>query len=862
MAMDDCLHVMGVYENMPVATAAASADDDPEGRQSCSGEGRRPAREQEEEPATAAGSNKRLRLSSADCSICLEQLRPSERCCAEEAGRGDVPVRLACGHAFHGLTCFTTHIESTCLEVETRVQGELSARFDALGLAPEDRRQILGGDGSFVDMRQMGQLRQCPQCGYGPVMNVNCDNLQAHDAERGQGTGRTTNHCPNCSYFSPRWTDWKIWNLEDPSTAVRCPLCRDPCCLSREDTEVVAGLLAEADRELADAYREHCDLCFLGVDFFAIFWYLQEEVGLAQSNADRVFESLVRDRDASDHVRALLESCPIGHLLRQRLSIEQDGARGMHFGQLRRLLGTAEDRLHYSRQLLCQFNSAAGFDGVACASALRALLPLGAVSQALQELERSAEFEESDLDAMLARVAAELPMLSTEAAAQVQPGESAPEAMEEHENSGAIATAIGAARVLAPDIDRFKRAWARQDFVRAMTTAEKVKRDLADAIRPLASAGGAVMEELRGLRWDGESFAELPDIEALVAVLERHRPWHLMPSSVANCPSFGPASAVAAAVVAADAAASASAVGRPAMCREQLNRQILTFAQAVLTAHVGAEHRVAAGAVAGGLRQRCEDLAEKRRRLALLLFCSRRDPCSVPARSLEGRPWQPYADPRAPPGNLPNLERRRRHLRMRMLEAWDDDEHGRRVDFAGIMGVDAEEEVDDGALPLRELQRLRALDVEDEASQLLVGGILDLLDVMPLGIVRELRLPENVRDLAYGLVARRHEERLAFDLDRASHDPILFMMRHREHMPDFPDYMLFRDLMRRRELRLLANRERDPRRDPRHRDDERRSASGVVSALGARDQKPAKKHLQLLLHRVLRLPCGSTATVT
>jgi len=175
-----------------------------------------------------------------ECAICLECHRPEEY---------DSWVTLQCGHAFHAGACLAGHIREQCLLVEGRVHETLRESFDALGLEAGTRRALLDG-GDLVGLHQQGRLRQCPQCGYGPVVNTDCFNMAAHDIERGSGTGRTTNKCPKCEFYSARFEDWNVWNSDDVTAAVLCPLCRSRCEVSNGDRTRILEHFATVDGRL------------------------------------------------------------------------------------------------------------------------------------------------------------------------------------------------------------------------------------------------------------------------------------------------------------------------------------------------------------------------------------------------------------------------------------------------------------------------------------------------------------------------------------------------------------------------------------------------------------------------------------
>jgi len=176
----------------------------------------------------------------AECSICLECHRPEEH---------DSWVTLQCGHAFHAGACLAGHIREQCLLVERRVQESLRESSDALGLDAGTRWDVFDGR-HLVDLHQQGRLRQCPQCGYGPVVNTSCFDMAAHDSERGSGTGRTTNKCSKCEFFSERYEDWHVWNSDDVTAAVLCLLCRSRFEVSNGDRTRILERFATVDGRL------------------------------------------------------------------------------------------------------------------------------------------------------------------------------------------------------------------------------------------------------------------------------------------------------------------------------------------------------------------------------------------------------------------------------------------------------------------------------------------------------------------------------------------------------------------------------------------------------------------------------------
>lgn len=59
--------------------------------------------------------------------------------------------------------------------------------------------------------RQMPDARQCKECGFGPIVHKNCDDLSSHHGEN-LGKSQINNSCPSCGWFSGNWSDWDMWN--------------------------------------------------------------------------------------------------------------------------------------------------------------------------------------------------------------------------------------------------------------------------------------------------------------------------------------------------------------------------------------------------------------------------------------------------------------------------------------------------------------------------------------------------------------------------------------------------------------------------------------------------------------------------
>jgi len=238
-------------------------------------------------------------------------------------------VHLSCRHTFH-ICCLGASIKARCREVQENIKAEVERRVDGMQLDAEARRSILGSSAQFTDMQIRGQIRQCPKCHYGPVLNSNCDDLQAHDAERGTGPERTTNRCPHCDFFSCSWSDWEIWTLGDFSKILKCPNCRCDFSIADDALAQMERAKSELKQLLQDMHAKHCHDCFLGVCLYAALHLMEcQELG-APTSLPTSFDQLIFDRQPGGSASAVLHAdmlqmigqCLDGNLVLKRESQE------------------------------------------------------------------------------------------------------------------------------------------------------------------------------------------------------------------------------------------------------------------------------------------------------------------------------------------------------------------------------------------------------------------------------------------------------------------------------------------------------------------------------------------------------------
>ena len=59
--------------------------------------------------------------------------------------------------------------------------------------------------------------RMCANCGFGPMININCDDMACHQGQvvgnRPDGTEiKLSNNCPECDHFDPDWNSYPQWD--------------------------------------------------------------------------------------------------------------------------------------------------------------------------------------------------------------------------------------------------------------------------------------------------------------------------------------------------------------------------------------------------------------------------------------------------------------------------------------------------------------------------------------------------------------------------------------------------------------------------------------------------------------------------
>jgi len=162
--------------------------------------------------------SKSAELKELACQICLSSF--------DGDCRADRTCWLRCGHTFH-IACLGQHVRTKSKEAQEIADRELEA-FSAPGF-------------DIQELREQQKIRQCPKCGYGPVINSQCSDMMSHDASHGQGSDRVTNSCGKCGFFAANWEAWEVWNPAAPWSAALCPLCKGSCCL---DTECIPNVLA------------------------------------------------------------------------------------------------------------------------------------------------------------------------------------------------------------------------------------------------------------------------------------------------------------------------------------------------------------------------------------------------------------------------------------------------------------------------------------------------------------------------------------------------------------------------------------------------------------------------------------------
>ena len=103
-------------------------------------------------------------------------------------------------------------IKQIGIEQDRRCAEELQKKFEE-----EERQRMLARQRREREakkremMRALPNARQCGHCGYGPIVNENCNNLATHHGER-RGRRAINNHCPRCDWFQRDWNRWPRWD--------------------------------------------------------------------------------------------------------------------------------------------------------------------------------------------------------------------------------------------------------------------------------------------------------------------------------------------------------------------------------------------------------------------------------------------------------------------------------------------------------------------------------------------------------------------------------------------------------------------------------------------------------------------------
>lgn len=573
------------------------------------------------------------------CCICLERLRPA----AADSIDATIVV-LACGHAFHGMNCLAPTIRASCLEAEERVRAELRGRFDMLGLSSADRHSVLGGR-DFVEMRAAGQLRQCPQCSYGPVMNTHCGDLQAHDAERGHGPERTTNRCPTCNFFSPRWSDWAVWDPQDLASAARCPLCRDPCKLATGEVQRLTQELKKVDaqRDALNKQRSSMELRGEAVSTLLMLFAEQDE---HMALDEDVLGSLVTLAESPSRASCLLGNRAFLDLLRQRLIVEEQSR--MLFPDLeQRLRVSASERRTCAREMVTVFSSQAGFDGEACADELRVSYP-GVAAVVLDRVRQLRTIDVEGMDSILEGLLAHSHCSQEPGASAQSVSEGSHDsggltdqgATEQAPSGGDIPTAIAAILKLLPDEEKVSRAMRRGELWLAMLAAEELKPSLENALRPVITCHASVAEAMRPFGWtDGPTgpadghLKGVPDLQEIVQVLDTQLP---------TCSTSDPAPVQASGSSEEPPTQPPTSEDidnvPPTLSRTELNRAILELAPRLSTSPCPGNAEDSEQGASPCLWEQCKVLEQRRADLALLLSTVRGQLDLAVAKTL-GRPW-------------------------------------------------------------------------------------------------------------------------------------------------------------------------------------------------------------------------------
>eukprot|EP00931_Biecheleriopsis_adriatica_P056366 TRINITY_DN33401_c0_g1_i1.p1 TRINITY_DN33401_c0_g1~~TRINITY_DN33401_c0_g1_i1.p1 ORF type:complete len:645 (+),score=89.02 TRINITY_DN33401_c0_g1_i1:107-1936(+) len=251
---------------------------------------------------SSAGSNQRIPQLLREC----EPQQPGGvistcRICCDPLDGKVLECRLTCQHRFH-FACLGQHVLTKCNEANNAVENELRA-FMSPGL-------------DIADLRRQHKVRQCPKCGYGPVVNQHCDDMATHDSSRGTHHEHVNNSCGKCGFFSESFAHWAEWDPSKPCRAALCPLCKSSCKLDRESLSLALATFEKAHEYLERLPQSLSQSLECGADLVALVLLLQPEAWDQKAGLERIL-ALALDPEGMEKLLGRMKD-----LLQKRLTKE------------------------------------------------------------------------------------------------------------------------------------------------------------------------------------------------------------------------------------------------------------------------------------------------------------------------------------------------------------------------------------------------------------------------------------------------------------------------------------------------------------------------------------------------------------
>lgn len=95
-------------------------------------------------------------------------------------------------------------LRERCVD-KTKYEEEVAGKEDLSTVQETIRLQFKNSKGDFVG------CYMCPDCGFGPIAKMACDDMKAHHFQK-KGNTFIDNSCPMCHFFTSSIARWKKWD--------------------------------------------------------------------------------------------------------------------------------------------------------------------------------------------------------------------------------------------------------------------------------------------------------------------------------------------------------------------------------------------------------------------------------------------------------------------------------------------------------------------------------------------------------------------------------------------------------------------------------------------------------------------------